>query len=97
MYQISVHSAVAVLEGVDVDEAERQDRGGQHRVDLPRCATVEGCESIYQRGQILRFRTDVIGQRLLCLPVVHADKPALQAQAEMHEAGVADHDALQAA
>ena len=97
MYQISVHSAIAVLEGVDVDEAERQHRGGQHRVELARCPAVEGDQAVDELLQIFRPGTHVAGDRLLSLAVPFADKAALGAQTERYEAIVADHDALQAA
>ena len=82
---------------MDVDEAERQHRGGQHRVELARCLPVEGDHTVDELLQIFRPGTHVAGERLLRLPVPFTDKAALVAQAERYETIVADHDALQAA
>ena len=95
--QVAVDAAVAILEGVDVDEPERQDGGGQHGIELPRRGPLEGDQAGGERWQIFRLGADVGRDRLLRLTIPVADEAAGAAQAELYEAGIADHDALQAA
>lgn len=95
MDQIAVQSTVSVLERVDVDEAEGESRGGEDRIEaLCRAAVARG-QAVDQRGQIFMSGADMIGDRCAGHAIMLADEAALDAQAEMNEARVADDNALQ--
>ena len=96
MDQIAVNAAVSIFEGVDVDEAEGEDRRGDNRIEALRGAAVERDHAVDQRFQVLGPGADVIGQRHAVVAVMLADEAALLPEAELHEAGVAEHDPLQA-
>ena len=96
MDQVTVYPAVAVLEWMDVDETERQDRGTQYRIELLRNLPVEGDQAADEAGQVFRFRAHVVRDRLLGVSIPLSDKSSLGPQTEVHEARIADHDALQA-
>ena len=96
MDQVAVNTAVAILEWVDVDETECEDCGGNHGIERLRGTPVEGDHTAYQRRQILRTGADVIGQRHAGFSVMRSDETALPAKSRFYEAGIAEHDMLQA-
>ena len=94
--QVAVQPTAAALERMDIDEAEGEDRGGNNRVELLRGLFVEGDHAVYELGQIIRPRAEMVRDRHSCLTVAFPDKTAFRPQTEIDEAGIADHDALQA-
>ena len=91
-----MYSAVAILERMDVDESECQNRSRQHRIEFPCRRPVEGDQAIDEIRQILRPRAYVVRDWLLGVPIPAADKSSFVPETEMHEARIADHDLLQA-
>ena len=87
---------VAVLERVDVDEAEGEAGSRQNRVEPRGDIAVECFEPGDQRGQVFMPGADVIGQGGAGRAVVLSNEATLLPQAQMHEAGIADDDTLQA-
>lgn len=94
--QIAVEAAIPILERMDVDEAEGEDRCGEHRIEGKRRAAVECCQAADQRGEVLGPCTDVVGDGRSAHAIMRADEATFRAKAETHEAGIADDDTLQA-
>ena len=81
---------------MDIDETECQDSGGENRIEVARRLPVECGQAIDQIGQVFRLRAYVVRERLLGVPSTFADESAFGPETELHEARIADHDALQA-
>ena len=94
--QVAVQPAVAVLEGMNIDKAEGENRRGHHGIELRRSLSVECDHAFDEPGQVLWASADVVGDRHARLAIPFADETALAAQSETDETGIADHDALQA-
>ena len=91
-----MEAPVAVLERVDIDEAEGEAGGGQNRVEPRGDVAVERFEPGDQRRQVFMPSADVIGQGGAGRAVMLANEATVLPQAQMDEAGIADDDALQA-
>jgi hypothetical protein len=96
MDKVAVKPAVSVLERMDINKAEGKDRRRNHRIDMLSCGAVEGDQAINERCKVFVPRTDMVWQRHAAIPVVLANKAAFNAQSQAYEAGVANHDPLQA-
>ena len=69
---------------------------GDHRIEGHRLLAVEGDHAVDEGREVLMPGADMIRDRRAGLAVVLAHEAALVAQAELHEAVVADDDLLQA-
>src|SRR5579859_1357883 len=96
VHEIAVNASIPVLERVDIDESKREHRCSYHRVEIVLCAMVEGDQPGHKGRNIFMPRADMVWNRPLRIAVMLADEATLLAKAELHEALVADHDALQA-
>lgn len=93
--QVAVQPTVAVFEGMHVDEAEGKDRSRDNRIELRLRLLIEGDQALDEIGQVFGASADMGRDRHACLPVVLANETALDPQAEPHEPGVPDNDALE--
>ncbi len=96
VHQLSVNAAIAVLKAVDKDETEGQHGGGDDWIKLIFRRMIERDWSADQGGDIFVARADMIRDRSLRLAVVVADETSFGTEAELHEALIADRDALHA-
>ena len=88
--------AVSVLERVDIDKAECENRRRHDRIELLRGLPVESDHALYESGQMFRSGADMAWYGHARFAVPFADETALVPQTETDEPGIADHDALQA-
>ena len=94
MDQAAVQTAVAVLERVHMDEAERGGGRLQNRIDSVIAHAVIGFQHArHQVGEVLRARADKLRQWIAGVVAI-AEEHAVGAQARLHEARVLDEDAV---
>ena len=96
MDEIAVDAAVAVLERVNEDEAEGQDRGGNDRIELRGLVRSKAIIPSIRDGRSSARALIWSGIGVRAVPVMLADKAAFRAQAQIDKAVVADDDLLQA-
>src|ERR1700730_18653583 len=94
--EVSVEPSVAILEGVNINEAEGERGCREYRIEVGRRGPIEGNQSLYQGRQVFMPGTDMFRQRHTGFTVMLADEAALVTQAQTHIARVANDDALQA-
>src|SRR5690606_6420127 len=95
MDEIAMNAAVAVLERVNVNEAESKHCGCDHRVHSLRCAAIKSDHAVDEARQVFRPGADMMGQRHARFAIMLADEAAFPAQAELDEPLIADDDPLQ--
>ncbi len=95
MDQVAVDAAIAVLKWMNVHKTEGQNRRCNYRIEILTRPVLEGDHALDQRSKVARPGSDMIGQRHARIPIMLADKAALGSEAEPHEPGIADHDALE--
>lgn len=90
-----VEVPVAIDEWMGVDESERDGSRSSNRITTTSdCTIIVLNDAAEEISEILRPRADVIGDGLLCIPVVHAYEPALIAEPEFHKACIANDHTL---
>src|SRR6202047_1362423 len=94
--EVSLQPSVAILEGVNVNEAEGERSCREDRIEVVCGSPVESNQSLYQGRQVFMPGTDMFRQRRTGFTVMLADETALMTQAQTHIARVANNDALQA-
>jgi hypothetical protein len=96
MDQATVHAAVPILEGMDIDKAKCRGRRLQHRIDaVVAHAVVRLHHPAHEIGQIIGARSDKFRERI-AIVVPLAQEDAVGAQTRAHESRVFNEDALQA-